>query len=224
LFRISHRYFPPANSGYETYFGINGPATILLSLGYGITDALSISVGHTNLLHQWELNLKWVALQPGALKGLPLGVALNGGMGWVTQEQLDRSLIESDNFKYVAQLSLAYQLSDRFAFLVVPGYTTNTAYWEGSSEGTLTTGTGGRFSFYKNYSIIGEWVAVLSGHKKHYNGWGLGLESKIGGHVFQVMVSNTYGMTTDHYLSGGDLDFRNNEYRFGFNIFRTFWF
>jgi hypothetical protein len=70
--------------------------------------------------------------------------------------------------------------------------------------------------------MLAEWVPVLSGRKDVENGWGLGIEKKIGGHVFQVFVVNSYGMTTDQYVPGGDLRLRDLDFRFGFNIFRSF--
>ncbi|UCE08470.1 MAG: hypothetical protein JSW07_10785, partial [bacterium] len=81
-----------------------------------------------------------------------------------------------------------------------------------------------RFMFLENVSLIGEWLPVLSDYKNKFNGWGFGAEYKVGGHVFQVFVTNSYGLTSDQFITGGDLNFNDNDYRFGFNIFRTFWF
>lgn len=71
-------------------------------------------------------------------------------------------------------------------------------------------------------SIIWEWIPVLDGYKKNSNGWGLGVEKKIGGHVFQVFFINSEGLTSDQYVPGGDMKLRDKDFRLGFNIFRTF--
>jgi len=78
--------------------------------------------------------------------------------------------------------------------------------------------------FMNNVSLVGEWLPILSGYKNKHNGWGLGLEYKVGGHVFHVFVTNSYGLTSDQYITGGELYFMDNEYRLGFNIYQTFWF
>jgi len=52
LFRVSHRFYPAIRECYDSYFGLNGPAFILISLGYGIFDNLSFAFGHTNLNHE----------------------------------------------------------------------------------------------------------------------------------------------------------------------------
>ena len=77
---------------------------------------------------------------------------------------------------------------------------------------------------FNNVSLVGEWLPVLSGYKANSDSWGLGFEYKIGGHVFQAFLSNSFGLTTDQFSPGGDLVLADNDYRFGFNIFRTFWF
>jgi hypothetical protein len=221
LFRISHRYFPTVKSGYESYFGINGPASILVSLGYGLSDNLSVSIGHSNLLHEWEAGLKWRPVEQGKW---PFSLALYMGSSWITQKQVGENTFRSENFKFHAQAIASHLLHNQVTFLLTPAYTTSSEYWDGASKGTFSLGFGNRYRFYENYSLIMEWVPVLSGLQSLHRGWGIGLEAKTGGHVFQLFINNSFGLTTDFYLPGGDLDIRNKEYRFGFNIFRTFWF
>ncbi|MBN2092833.1 hypothetical protein JW964_24645 [candidate division KSB1 bacterium] len=221
LFRISHRYYPEVKSGYESYFGINGPASILVSLGYGLSENLSVSIGHSNLLHEWEAGLKWQPLVQGKW---PFSLAFYAGSSWITQEQVGQKIFRSENFKFHTQVMASYHLPHRMTFLLVPAYTTSSDYWDGDTKGTLSLGFGGRYGVTRNLSVIGEWVPILSGLQNQYQGWGIGLEAKTGGHVFQLFINNSVGLTTDTFLPGGDLDIGNNEYRFGFNIYRTFWF
>ena len=58
------------------------------------------------------------------------------------------------------------------------------------------------------------------GEENRFDSWGTGLEIAVGGHVFQIVVTNSVGLTTDQYLRGGDLDITDGELRLGFNIFR----
>ncbi|HEX9971259.1 MAG TPA: DUF5777 family beta-barrel protein, partial [bacterium] len=78
LFRVSHRFFPAISEGYDAYFGLNGPAFILIGLGYGITENLSFAFGHSNLNHEWEFTLQWRVLQQGKQFNFPLSVSLKG--------------------------------------------------------------------------------------------------------------------------------------------------
>ena len=225
LFRVSHRFIPTIKTGYDTYYGINGPALILISLGYGIRDDLSVTVAHASGDHEWELGLKYIPIQQyrGALN-LPFSMAVHIGGSVVTEERPGRERLDSENMKFNSQLILSHQLNDRVAFLLVPAFCTNTNHWVDDSESTFALGLGGRYSFYRNYSIIAEWIPVLDGYEASQRGWGVGFEAKVGGHVFQVFLTNNFGLTTDQFIPGGDLDIGENEYRIGFNIFRTFWF
>ncbi|MCI0514710.1 DUF5777 family beta-barrel protein [candidate division KSB1 bacterium] len=218
LFRISHRYYPTVASGYETYFGINGPAVILVSVGYGLTEHLSLTLGHTNQLHAWELAAKWQILKAGHGWNLPLSASLAGGLSWITQEQPNQATLRSENFKYHAQLIVEYQIQPALAVLLTPGFATTSQYWQGTTQGTLTLGSGVHVNCGRNLALIGEWIPVLHGYRPAYAGFGFGIEAKTGGHVFQLLVTNSVGMLVDQYLPGGDLNYRNNDYRFGFNI------
>ncbi len=222
LFRISHRFYQPVNSGYDSFFGLDGSAATLLGFGYGISDSLGLSLARTNQFQEVELGLDWLILEQGRNPSLPFSAALHAGTSLITQSRPDKSLFDSDNFKLNVQLSLSHQLSNRLSLLIVPIFSTNTSRLNGESKGTLALGMGARFMFLEDISLIGEWVPVLAGYKDKSSGWGLGIEKKIGGHVFQFFVLNVFGLTSDQFVPGGDLLFKDGDFRIGFNIFRTF--
>jgi hypothetical protein len=221
LFRISHRFIPAAGKGYDFFYGFDGPASIYFSLGYGINDTLSITLGRSNVLKELELSLKWVFLEQEKLS-LPLSAFLYLGGGLTTLRQEDRSTFSSENTQFIAQLGLTYQFSNSFSILLVPSYVSNTNYEKPNTEDTLALGLGGRLMLVDDLSLVAEWVPVLSGYQMNSSGWGLGLEWKIGGHVFQIFALNSYGLPTAQYLPGGDLRLSENDFRFGFSIFRWF--
>jgi hypothetical protein len=223
LFRVSHRLVPAVSSGYENLYGFEGPAFTLLSFGYGVNDNLSLTLGITNLYKEWEFIADWLLLGQNKKSGLPLEVTLHLGGSVITQSKPEGD-IWSGRFKLNTGMSFAYQLSDSISFLLVPAYSSNTNHWAPNSKGTLGLGIGGRFMFIKDLSLIAEWIPVLSGYKETdgSNGWGFGLEKKIGGHVFQFFVTNSFGLTASQFITGGDLNLADGHFRFGFNIFRKF--
>jgi hypothetical protein len=218
LFRVSHRFYPTVRSGYDTYFGLNGPAYILVSLGYGITDNIDLTVGHSNLTHEFELTLHWLVAEQ---ENFPCSVALTAGGNWITLKQEGKKTLRSENMKFNIGGIMARQVTDDLSLEVVPAYSSNTDPLQPNSKGTLAVGVGGRYIVYNNTAIIGEWVPVVDGYKANSNSCGIGLEYKAGGHVFQVVLSNCFGLTADQYLPGGDLKIKNSDYRIGFNIFRA---
>lgn len=221
LFRISHRFIPAVSKGYDFFYGFDGPASIYFSLGYGISDTLSLTLGRSSFLKEFEFSLKWVFLEQEKLSG-PLSAFLYLGGGLTTLSQEDRSTFGSENTRFIAQLGLTYQFSNAFSILLVPSYASNTKYEKPNTENTLALGLGGRLTLIDNFSLVAEWVPVLSGYKMNSSGWGLGLEWKIGGHVFQIFGLNSFGLPTAQYLPGGDLHLSENDFRFGFSIFRFF--
>ena len=217
LFRVSHRFLPSVSDGYDFFYGLDGPAVILLSLGYGLSDNFSLTLARTKLYKEVELSMKWVLFRQGKAK-MPFSGALNIGGSVVTESQPS----DVDRMKFNIQGILSYQLSNSLSFALVPAYSSNTNHWDPAPEGTFALGTGGRLMIFNDFSIIWEWNPVLSGYKVNTNGWALGIEKKIGGHVFQVFVLNSAGLTSSQFISGGDLRLQDGDFRIGFNIFRLF--
>ena len=218
LFRISHRFFPAVKDGFDEFFGLDGPAAMLLGLGYGITDNFSVMLSRSNRFKDVELAFKWIFVHQGEHSGFPFAAALNLGGSTITQTQPGEIVKSKANI----QLLLSRQVSRRFSLLLVPSFSSNANHWAESPEGTFSLGTGMRYMILHDLSVIVEWIPVLAGYKANSSGWGMGIEKKIGGHVFQVFFLNTIGITSSQYLPGGDFQLKDTEFRIGFNIFRLF--
>jgi len=221
LFRVSHRFLPPVSEGWDAFYGLDGPAYILLSFGYGVTDNLMLTLGRSRLYQEWEVYANWLIFDETKNSSLPVAAALQVGGSLAGQDE-PAGAEWSGRFRLNALLSLSYQLSDHFSVLVVPAFSSNTNFWETESEGTFALGFGGRFMFLPDFSLLAEWIPVLAGYDDISNGWSLGVEKKIGGHVFQFFVTNSIGICAAQFLPGGDLRLEDGDFRVGFNIFRTF--
>ncbi len=222
LFRISHRYFPSVTDGYDDFYGLDGPAAILLSLGYGISDKLGLTLARSNLFKEVELSLKWLILEQLKKTGSPISAALYIGGALVTQKEEGKKTFRADNMRFNSQLILSHQFSNSLSLLLVPSYSSNTNHWEEESEGTFSLGIGARYMFLDDLSFIVEWIPVMAGYKANASSWGFGVEKKIGGHVFQIFMTNTVGLTSAQFIPGGELKIQDGDFRFGFNIFRLF--
>jgi hypothetical protein len=221
LFRISHRFLPSVRVGWDSMYGLDGPAAILIGFGFGISDRLTATLGRTNDYDIYEIGLHWVAADQGRL---PFSAALHLGGALAADKIPGRDVWDSRNIKLSAQLSLVRQFSGRFSVALVPSYSTHADHWtiDGDPRSVFALGVGGRFMILKEISLIGEWTPVLAGYEAPFTGWVLGIEKKIGGHVFQVFVLNSTGLTADIYAPGGDLRLADGDFRLGFNIYRTF--
>jgi hypothetical protein len=220
LFRISHRFRNATNTGYDTFYGVDGPAYIFMSLAYGITDRWNVTLGRTNLLQEVEVSTSYAAIEQGNDFGMPFSAHVTAGATLTTETSAGDEVFTSGNLHLTGQLSLSRQFTNRLTVLCVPSGSYNTDYDHPEDENTFALGLGGRFMFIENASIIGEWIPVVSGFSTDRDSWSLGLEAKKGGHVFQLFVSNVFGLTSNQYLPGGDLSVSDGDVRLGFNIYR----
>lgn len=233
LFLISHRFAPPVNGGYATLYGLDGPSVIKLSMGHALTDRLLFTLGRSNDANNVELASHYQIAQQWGDRGWPLGLSIHGTLNWITERPSEgESRFRGEAFKPTVQASVARALGDRFGVLFVPGILFNPVESDDGEDPLVTLGIGGRATVYQNISVFGEWVPILSGYVKsrslgnlnRFDSWGGGVQITTGGHVFQIVVSNSVGVATDQYLRGGDLDVRNaldGNFRLGFNIFRV---
>ena len=221
-FMVAHRFHPTVESGYDSFFGLNGPAAVQVNFTYGLSDRLEVMLDHTNTEHQFELFAKWLLLDNRSRSSRPVALTLNGGASVVTQALPGEERFASEHFKFNLQLSASCRLWPRLTLLLVPALATRVNHHAPAPESTLALGTGLKFTLAGDLAFIGQWVPVLDGFRARANGWGAGLEYKAGRHVFQVFILNSIGLIADQHLAGGDLLLSQGEFRLGFNLFREF--
>jgi len=230
LFLIAHRFNPKISDGYDALYGLDGSGIIYLSMGYAVTNDLLIALARSNSADNVELQGRYRFMRQTAAS--PLGAGLQIAANWVTQDPGNgESRLRGDALKVTGQVSLTKDFGN-VGVAVVPGITVNPVEEVSGEDPLLTVGLGGRWVFKQmartRFSLVGEWVPIVSGYTRsstfgndvRFDSWGGGVEISVGGHVFQVVVSNSVGLTSDQYLRGGDLDLADGDMRLGFNIFR----
>ncbi|MFQ5568168.1 MAG: DUF5777 family beta-barrel protein [Rhodothermales bacterium] len=228
LFLIGHRFNPKISDGYDALFGLDGSGIIYLSVGHALTDDFLIALGRSNASDNVELQARYRIARQDGPRRWPVAVSAQAAVNWISEKPPGESRYRSEAFKFTGQVSLAREIAPGVGVAVVPGLLINPAENVEGEDPMVTLGLGGRWRFYRNLSLVGEWVPILSGFTRtttfgndiRFDSWGGGLEITTGGHVFQIVVSNTVGLTTDQYLRGGDLDITEGDLRLGFNIFR----
>ncbi len=224
FFLIGHRFVPPVNTGYDGFYGLDGSGIIFLNFGYAPTDNLLIVLGRSNSADDVELQTRYQITPQRLQGGSPIGIGVQGSVNWITEGE--------DAFKFTAQTSFTRKFGESLGVAFVPGILFNPAEETDGEDPLITLGMGGRWNFWRNISLVAEWVPIVSGYTEtftvgnfnRFDSWGGAIEVATGGHVFQIVISNTVGLTSDQYLRGGDLDiadFFDGEFRLGFNIFRV---
>lgn len=229
LFRIGHRFLGRFSSGYDGLFGIDPGAAILLQLSFPVNENLMLDFFRSRHFGDIEFAAKYRFLRERTDGSIPLSLAVKAGMNWESTNTIDnRSRTDSENFHYFGQLILTKSFGDRLSVDVVPGILLNGNSQIEDDETLVTVGLGGRVRLFDEFSIFGEWVPIVSGftgtlaltgRPNRFDTWAAGVERKIGGHVFQIFISNSVGLATDQYMNGGDLDL-DESFHLAFNIYR----
>ena len=227
LFLISHRFNRPVNVGYSGFYGLDSGATMYLSLGYAITDRLLATLARSDFEDNVELDVRYGVVHE-TNPSWPIGLSVQGALNWITLDLAGQSRWRSDALTYTIQASITRTVGDRLGIAVVPGLTLNPDD-ELDGEAPLgTLGIGARWKVQEKVAIVGEWTPILSRpdalvtDATRYGTWAAGIELTTAGHVFQIVMSNGLGLTTDQYLDGADLNGNvlDGNVRLGFNIFR----
>jgi len=227
LFLIGHRFNRPVNVGYSGFYGLDSGATMYLSLGYAFTDRLLATLARSDREDNVELETRY-GIVDEAHPDWPVGVAVQGTVNWITQERGGESRWRAEALKWTGQVSLTRTVGERIGLALVPGLTVNPEESLDGEAALVTLGLGARWHVQEKVAVVGEWTPILARSGRtvtdatRYDTWGAGIEFTTEGHVFQIVVSNTSGLTADQYLGGGDLSGNvfDGEFRLGFNIFR----
>ena len=243
-YRIAHRFRGNAGkSTFETLWGVDGGSYVMAQFAFPIANNLTFNVERTGINATFEFGAKWRFLREKTDGSMPLSAALYAGVDWTTIDGLQDpsnpnntlSRTDGERFAYFAQLPITKRVVDRISLAFVPGVLLNGNFTAQNEDALVTMGVGGKFAFNKSYALFAEVTPIVSGEQTAYVIGGMqqqgnqlvyydtfiaGLEIKAGGHVFHWFIANSGGNTTNQYMSGGDLDIGDGNYRFGFNIYR----
>lgn len=242
-YRIAHRWLGKVGDGFGQFFGLDSGAHMFTQLAFPLRDNLVVNLARSGNNATFEFSAKWRFLREKNDGSVPLSAAVNVGLDWETIKEildpdnptqfLKRS--NGERFHWFGQVALSKQLSNRISILLVPGILVNGNVNTTDEDAIFTVGFAGKFMLAKDFSVFVEGVPILSGDtgaapiggarpeggRNVFNdAFTIGLERKVGGHVFHVYITNSLGLAAGQYMSGGDLDFTNGDFRLGFNIYR----
>lgn len=223
-FLISHR-FDRLNRGSYDFFGLDG-ALIRLALEYGLTDDLMVGVGRSSYFKTYDAFGKYRFLKQTADNRMPLTAAAFGSVNVRTQKLIPPDKLSgSDRLTYTAQLLLARRFSEHLSLQLSPTYVHRVRPERlADDEGVFALGLGGRYKLTKRVSLNGEYFYVIPSQDGYTNALSIGFDIETGGHVFQLLFTNSYGMTERYFITETVDSWRDGDIHFGFNISRTFSF
>lgn len=227
-FRISHR-FGTLNSGAYNFFGLD-QSNIHLSLEYGITKWLMIGVGRSSFEKTFDGFTKFTILrQSTGAVNMPVSVSAVTSVALKTIKfpDLNRTNYFSSRLAYTAQVLVGRKMSQALSLQIAPTYIhRNLVSTELDPNDIYAVGAGGRIKLTKRISFNGEYYYMANPKtnfsQKVYNPLSLGFDIETGGHVFQLIFTNSLGMIEKAFIGETTGTWTKGDIHFGFNISRVF--
>jgi hypothetical protein len=223
-FLIMHR-FGRINEGGYALFGLDN-ASIRFGLDYGINDRLSIGIGRSSLEKTYDASFKLKLLRQTENK-FPVSVSLYELVTRTTLRFTDKPYF-SGKYRnaYESALLIARKFSPKLSLQLTPVWLHyNLVPTPQDNNDVFAVGIGGRMKLTKRMSINAEYNILPSDQLVStdiFHSLSLGIDLETGGHVFQLIFSNSEGMTGPYYLGKTTGSWGNGDIFFGFNISRAF--
>ncbi len=227
-FRISHR-FGDFNSGAYNAWGVDGGANIRLALEYSHDGRFMFGIGRTSGHKIADGFLKYRLLRQTTSNSIPVSVTLFTSLyhtfEHVTIDGVNKYNNISDRLSYCNQIMIGRKFNSRFSFQLTAAMVHfNLVDKINDKNDCYIVGAVTRFKFAKRQAITLEYGYRINKYSKdkYYDSFGIGYDLETGGHVFQLHLTNSFGLTEDQYFMYSNTSWDNWGIRLGFNISRVF--
>ena len=229
--RFTHRFNQSLDQGsfsdrVHSLFGLDSNADVGLGLSYVARSDLQFSFYRSNALDDIELGAKYLVFQQAP--AIPMTAALRLGGDWRTERDV------SDRTSIFAQAIVSRQFGRRAELTLIPTFVTDAGRAvSGTSSVALfqhafNVPVGIAFMLRQNLSAVGEVVPrnrdLPANLRGGYFAWSVGLKSVIGGHYFELLVTNSNATHVDQYVTSTYMGspLHRGDLHLGFNIERRF--
>ncbi len=226
LFLITHR-FGALNSGFKKFYGLD-EAAIRLGFAYGITDRLVVGIGRSGQQVTFDGYAQYKLLrQSTGKKTMPISMVWQSSMAYRDEDfgVSDFSSSFSDRLAYTHQLLISRKFNSRFSLQISPTFThNNIREFDAERHDQWFMGTAARLQLTKRTAILADYYYSFNRERLSVftEPLAFAVEFQTGGHVFQLIFSNSTGMAEKLFLTRTTGDWLKGDIHFGFNISRTF--
>jgi hypothetical protein len=225
-FRILHR-FGALNQGVKNFFGLDN-ANTKLAFDYGLTDWLMIGLARGTYEKEFDGYVKARILRQTNDNRMPFSLSYLGGMYVHTIDvpvPAGTEYFFSNRLAFANQLLIARKFSNWFSLQLTPTHIHyNLVPTSVEPNDVLAVGIGGRIKLNNRLALTGEYFYTIPGANLngYHNSLSVGLDIETGGHVFQLMFTNSIAMTERTFIGQTTGDWAKGDIHFGFNISRVF--
>lgn len=212
-FRVTHRFTRSLSEGdfgdqLSNLFGLDGGSQVGLELRYGLVPGTQIGIHRTSdraiqLFGQHNFTNE----RDGGPFGFDAIATLEG----------DDNL--SEHVQSALGVIVSKSLGRRAVVYAEPMVVLNASPFDTGDEHTGMIGLGARMRVTRSMYVMAEVTPRVAGYTPSSNQISFAVESRAGGHLFQIGVSNGFGTTLGQLARGG-VDY--DQWYLGFNLSRKF--
>ncbi|MFN3839961.1 MAG: DUF5777 family beta-barrel protein [Cyclobacteriaceae bacterium] len=227
-FIFSHR-FGLINGGAYTLWGMDESVT-RLGLEYGLSDRFGIGIGRTSVDKTFDGYLRYKVFRQS--NAFPVTVTALVSVYYKTyprNSEIPVALSTEDRLAYGTQVMIARKFNPKLSLQLNPIFIhRNTVDQDVENNDDFALGFAGRYKITRSVALSGEYLLRLNAQANQppdyvrYDAVGLGIDIETGGHVFQLVFTNTLGMFERYTVTETYENFWDGDIHFGFNITRTF--
>ncbi|WP_250253800.1 DUF5777 family beta-barrel protein [Chryseobacterium sp. Marseille-Q3244] len=218
---VAHR-FGDVSAGFKDFFGLDNAST-KLGVIYGLTDGISLSLSRETNMKTFEGAIKYRLVRQN--ENFPVDIVGYHVMGANTALDKDTYpyLRFSDRLSYLTQALISRRFSDKLSLQFTPSYVHKNLYEPTiEDKNQFLAGLGGRYKISKRVSVNAEYFVNFDNHSFYKNPLSLGLDIETGGHIFQLLFTNSQINSDIGYLTNASGNWGKGHIFFGFNLYRVF--
>lgn len=218
---VAHR-FGDVSAGFKDFFGLDNAST-KLGVIYGITDDISVSLSRETNMKTFEGGIKYKLVRQN--ENFPVDIVGYHVMGANTSLDKDTypHLRFSDRLSYLTQALISRRFSDKLSLQFTPSYVHKNLYEPTiEDKNQFLAGLGGRYKISKRVSVNAEYFVNFDNNSFYKNPLSLGVDIETGGHIFQLLFTNSQINSDIGYLTNASGNWGKGHIFFGFNLYRVF--
>ncbi|CAA0174758.1 conserved exported hypothetical protein [Tenacibaculum maritimum] len=225
-FIISHK-FGRVNEGFDQFFGLD-QSNIRFAFEYAISNDVTLGVGRSSFEKTYDGFIKYkIVKQSKGMNSFPASISIFASTALKTIKDYDPENKPSfgEKFTHTTQLLIARKITPKLSLQVSPTWVhRNLVKIQQDPHDIFALGMGGRMKLSNRVTLNTEYYYTFNPLQSinTKNSLALGVDIETGGHVFQLMLSNTITMIEKGFITETTGNFFKGDIHFGFNISRSF--
>tara|TARA_B100001142_G_scaffold324466_1_gene376254 strand:+ start:651 stop:1505 length:855 start_codon:yes stop_codon:yes gene_type:complete len=220
---VGHR-FGAIKGGIGSLFGLDYANTKIEML-YGLFSEVQVGFSRESFKKTYNLHVKYGIKKQTS--SFPVSIVGYNSINLDTSldENVYPNLNYNERYVYISQLLVSRRFSDNFSLQLSPSVIKhNFLTTQAKTDYNYVLNTGSRLKISKRSSFNIDYSYHLNRLKNSIekNVLSVGVDMETGGHVFQLLFSNTQASDEAGVLTGAEGDWLKGDVFFGFNILRVF--